>query len=493
MYWALAVREGGGPPGAFLRREDAAAAEALMMRSNDLVARWPGMKPQEADYKAWVNEAMIVLRAVTALREQRYQQSPDSDPDGRFRGATLNVWSGGIGMGGSGGGFGQGVGTGFSGGVDTLSSSGSMRFGASLERGGLPQNAPASTSTPPASVAAATAPLPAKAPPAQDKTLRTQEAEAAVGEVSAPYLDTLRAAVDPVTVYTNLREWHATSPAFFADCAEFFRKVKKDDAMALRILSNLAEIELENPTVLRLLAFRLREMGRHDLAAVALEEVLKMRGEEPQSHRDLALCLLATPSPDYARATALLWEVVKRPWDFRFPGIQVTALHELNDLLQHIPEDCPKDRRPDLARLGIEPRFLANIPVALRAVVTWDTDNTDIDVWVTDPVGDVCTSNRNRTQTGGFISPNFARGYGPEVFTIRRPLPGTYTMMVRLIHDSSQKRSSPPTVRVEMQSGFNNPGITSTKTMTSRLEEPFVAVEVGTFVVKPEDIPAPAP
>ena len=89
--------------------------------------------------------------------------------------------------------------------------------------------------------------------------------------------------------------------------------------LALRILSNLAEMDYESAPLVRILAYRLQQTGRFDLAIPLFEEVLKMRGEEPQSRRDLALALARQPQPDYRRAAALLWEVVQRPWDNRFP------------------------------------------------------------------------------------------------------------------------------------------------------------------------------
>ena len=115
------------------------------------------------------------------------------------------------------------------------------------------------------------------------------------------------------------RKTSAQSPSFFLDCADFFLK-EKDDALALQVLSNVAELELENAALLRIVAHRLAQIGQLDLSILVFEEVRRLRPEEPQSHRDLALVLArraaAAPgvagqwpsqaSDDFARAIELL-------------------------------------------------------------------------------------------------------------------------------------------------------------------------------------------
>ena len=206
-----------------------------------------------------------------------------------------------------------------------------------------------------------------------------------------------------------------------------------------------------------------------------------MRGEEPQSRRDLALCLARMKQPDLQRAADLLWEVVKKSWDGRFPGIEVIALHELNDLISRhgLPVVCMQP----LA--GFDERFRSSVPVDLRVVLTWDADNTDMDLWVVDPSGEICIYNHNRTQTGGHMSHDFTRGYGPEVFTIRRALPGTYTVKTNYYGNTQQKLAGATTVQVEFQTAFSQPGA-QRQAVTRRLQDQRDVIEVGKFVFKPE-------
>jgi Ca-activated chloride channel homolog len=107
-----------------------------------------------------------------------------------------------------------------------------------------------------------------------------------------PYLAALKAAKpsEAFAVYMANRKEYGNSPAFFLDCADFFYKKHNLD-LALQILSNIAEMELENAALLRVLGHKLIHQKRFDLAVLAFEQALKLRGEEPQSYRDLALAL----------------------------------------------------------------------------------------------------------------------------------------------------------------------------------------------------------
>lgn len=295
-----------------------------------------------------------------------------------------------------------------------------------------------------------------------------------------PYLAKIRVAADPYAAYLREREQYATMPAFFLDCADFFRD--KDARIALRVLSNLAEIDFESAPLLRVLAYRLQAWDRFDLAVPLFEEVLTLRGEEPQSRRDLALALSRQPQADWVRAVELLWEVVTREWDGRFPDVQLIALHELNDVLARAPAGARGPLAATTARLGIERELLEPVVVDLRVVLSWDADNTDVDLWVIDPAGDTAIYSQPRTRTGGHMSRDFTGGYGPEVFTIRRALPGTYTVKAHYFGDRQQKLTGAVTVQAEFQTAFAA-GDSKREAVTRRLEGDEDVIEIGRFTV----------
>lgn len=304
--------------------------------------------------------------------------------------------------------------------------------------------------------------------------------ELAGWQPDAPYLTTLREAKDAYAKYLQLREQYGTQPSYYLDVADVLREAKQP-ALAQRVLSNLAALDPGNTALLRVMAYRLMQWGTPAPAVHAFEVALTQRPEEPQSHRDLALALAKLPSPDRARAARLLWTVATGAWDARFADIELIALHELNHLLASAGAAAPK-----AASLGIDPRFVQPLPVGLRVVLTWDANDTDIDLWVVDPAGERTYYGAPQSTSGGQMSRDFTQGYGPEVYTIRRPMPGTYRVLVNYFGDRRQSLTGPVTLQLAFQTGFNTAESDETA-VTVRLGENRETQEIGSFrVAEPE-------
>lgn len=330
--------------------------------------------------------------------------------------------------------------------------------------------------------AQATMIAPPPPPVAQQKTAEPAmqaQIELAGWNPDTPYLKALRAAKDPYSAYLGLRAENVRTPTFFLDVADYFRNEVKDSALALRVLSNLAEIGDENTALIRILGYRLVQWDRAELAIRPFEDALAQRPEEPQSHRDLALALARTIKPDVARAAALLWTVASGEWSSRFPDIDLIALHELTALLAAHPDT-------DVRALNIPAELLTPVELGLRVVLTWDADNTDIDLHVIDPAGEEVFYSHPRSASGGDLSRDFTQGYGPEVFTIARPLPGTYRVQTNYFGDRRQSITGPVSLQVEFQTAFGSHEPTRQAT-TVRLESRKERIDIGRFRVAPAD------
>jgi Ca-activated chloride channel homolog len=315
----------------------------------------------------------------------------------------------------------------------------------------------------------------------EDKQLEstlTAQIELSGWNPDTPYLAALRSAKDPYAAYLLERETNGRTPAFYLDVADYLRDEAKLARLALRVLSNLAELDTENTALTRVLAYRLGQWDRYELAIPQFELALTQRAEEPQSYRDLALALSRAAQPDAKRAVELLWKVASSEWNGRFPDIEIIALHELNNVLANTPDGA----KIDLAKIGIDQRFLDPVAVGLRVVLSWDADNTDIDLWVTDPSGDKAYYSTPNTRTGGHVSRDSTGGYGPEVYSIRRPLPGTYIVSANYFGDRRQSLTGPVTVQLEFQTRFGSVG-GKRAAVTRRLEGGSQTIEIGRFKV----------
>lgn len=350
--------------------------------------------------------------------------------------------------------------------------------------------APMAPPAPPAPTAAlrmapAPAPMPAAAPGAAPRAAAPSTAPGAADTAvslkrwvpDSPYARRLRS-VPPeqmYAVYLDERPAYTGSTAFFLDCADIFLE-RGQPELARRILSNLAEMSLENRHVLRLLAYRLLQAGQVATALPALRKVLSLSPDEPQSYRDLGLAL--AQDGQLQPAVDRLWEVVSRPWNDRFPDIELVALAELNALVARARAANPGA----LDTSAIDPRLLRNLPLDIRAVLSWDADNTDIDLHVIDPDGQVAYYGKPLTYQGGRMSRDFTGGYGPEEFALKHAKPGTYTVKADFFGHRQQIVAPSTTLMLRFSTGFGTPQQKDYDTVL-RLTGEGRQVTVGTFTV----------
>jgi hypothetical protein len=283
-----------------------------------------------------------------------------------------------------------------------------------------------------------------------------------------PALRTLRAAPKGgvYAAYLQQRDRHAEQPSFFLDAAAI---VGADDAaLGRRVLSNLAELRIDDPGLLRVLAWRLLELGDAEGAVMVLRRVLDLRPEEPHAYRDLALALAQRWESSRAPADAeeclvLLRRVVLRrpledrdlgePWAIdanwdRFPGIEVIALEEHNRCLARMSGSKPSELPQELLR---------NLDTDLRVVLGWDSDGSDIDLHVVQPDGEEASYAHQRTRAGGLVSHDLRAGYGPEEYLLRRAPAGDYAIRCQYYGHDGQRLLGPTTVTALVYSDWGRP------------------------------------
>ena len=325
---------------------------------------------------------------------------------------------------------------------------------------------------------------------------------------NTPYLKALKAAPaeKAYATYLEQRKTFGSSPAFFLDCADFFLKAKENE-LAIRILSNIAELKLESAPLLRIAAYRFLQIKQLDLAIDLFEKARHLRPDEPQSDRDLALALAARGKlrygfaimdgdptllaripgfEDLSRALQLYHHVVMNPWE-RFPEIEVIALMEANSLwadIQRLPQFSFVQTSPHALRNPFDPRLTQNLPCDLRIVMTWDADNTDIDLHVIEPTNEECDYSHNRTLIGGLVSHDFTDGYGPEEYCIKKALPGNYKIRAHYYGSRQQTLAGPVTVQATLITNFGRPD-ESRQSLTLRLATQNETVDIGAAKIGP--------
>ena len=285
-----------------------------------------------------------------------------------------------------------------------------------------------------------------------------------------PYLKVMEYA-DPakaVETYYKLKKEYGQTPSFYVDVADYFFK-KGDTEQAILVVSNLAELSLEDAQLLRVLAYKLSAYKAYPEAVSISRKVVAIREEEPQSYRDLGLAL--AQAGEYQQAIETLYKVVERPWDQRFRDVQLIAMNEINSII---------NTQKGLRTSFIDKRLLKKEPVDIRVVLTWDTDNSDMDLWVTDPEEERCFYGHRQTYLGGIISQDVTGGYGPEEFMLKKASKGNYKIEVNYYGNRSQKQLLPVSLRITFFTHYGTPQEKKQET-TVRLSNQREVIDVGSF------------
>ncbi|WP_289054715.1 VIT domain-containing protein [Carboxylicivirga marina] len=248
--------------------------------------------------------------------------------------------------------------------------------------------------------------------------------------------------------YLEIRDEYSNSPSFYLDVADFFEK-KGGSAMAITVLTNLIEVKLDNHELMRALAYKLEYFKKYQLAAYVYEKVLELRPEEPQSYRDLALAY--EEIGEVQKSFDLLYklyigELLEKDEDERFYGIEHIAYVELCRLINKYPKQL------NLRQLSVD-QFPA-MPLDIRVVIDWNHNDTDIDIWVTDPNNEKAHYKHTETQIGGHISEDLTEGYGPEEFMLKKAIKGKYKIVADYYSDNLQKISGPTILKASIYTNY---------------------------------------
>lgn len=313
---------------------------------------------------------------------------------------------------------------------------------------------------------------------------------------STPYLAALRGVSpdDAYGVYLDQKHAYGRSPAFYLDVASYLYRIDKDDE-ARRVLTNISELELGDARLLRIVAYKLQDEGELNLAIRLFEEVRELRPEEPQSHRDLALALSARadldasadvlrdgaqPMTDWHRAVELLDQVVRMPTP-RFYAIEMPSIMEANRILARMAT-WAEAHGDDVPTVSLDPRLRENLDVDIRVILRWDTDNTDMDLWVTEPSGEKVYYGNRSSGYGGLYGRDYTDGYGPEEYLLRGAVDGDYLVQTNYYGSRQQRLTGGTTLQVDI---FTNWGRADEErhSTTIRLTSTGETVDIGNLIM----------
>jgi len=199
---------------------------------------------------------------------------------------------------------------------------------------------------------------------------------------------------------------------------------------ARRVYSAVVELLPNDVRAHRALATVLKQNG--DLAG-AYQRLTRAAELQPADTRiafELADVAHRMDRLDEARTRfAAIVALAETPRKIRYPAKQ-----RLAQILGSLRADAKKQKDVDSVRTLTEEIDALAIRGGLRndikVYLTWDTDRTDVDLWVTNPGGQTVSYKQKKGRFGGKLFDDVTDGYGPESFTAKSAAAGTYLIQV---------------------------------------------------------------
>ena len=242
--------------------------------------------------------------------------------------------------------------------------------------------------------------------------------------------------------YYEIKKDYAEQPSFYIDVADYLmKKGMYDDAE--QVLSNISELKLESPELLKSYGYKLLELKKYNNAIEVFTELVKIKGEDPQSYRDLAMTY--ERAGKYQEALDTYYNILTKTWDSRFYSVKDVVLKEMNRLISI---------NKNLNLSNIDKRLIYAMPLDVRVVLDWTVDNSDIDLHFVDSYEEEGYYGNKLTRIGSRLSGDITQGFGPEEFALKDAVKGKYIAKVKYFGDSRQNLAGPITLRVIMYTNY---------------------------------------
>ncbi|RYZ21172.1 MAG: VWA domain-containing protein [Chitinophagaceae bacterium] len=238
-------------------------------------------------------------------------------------------------------------------------------------------------------------------------------------------------------------------------------KERSGTADAFTLVSTVAESNREDLTLLRDVAFLLEQWQLAGQSYQLLAELLRSRPAEPATWSMLCVALRKLGKTELA---LLYYDLAfHTDWDRRFDGFQLILAVEYYKLLKETQRSAKgtvaefvNQRIVDVGVLLAESGV--DSPEAdLMVVITWNTDNTDVDLHLREPSGEECYYRHPKTASGGFLSNDATEGFGPEMYFIRNAPKGKYHIDIDYYRESQVRTSAPSKILVQAYKNWGRP------------------------------------
>jgi tetratricopeptide (TPR) repeat protein len=281
---------------------------------------------------------------------------------------------------------------------------------------------------------------------------------------------------------------------------------------ALEAAQAWRDVDAYNLVVIRLIGDIQAELGQTHAALRSYSAVVELLPEDPEAQRAVATLLKARGDLDTA-AGRLEVAVALRPDDLRLSfELADVALRRgrLDDACAGFEAIVASDEAPEAIRYPAKQR-LGQVYAAkrrastseaerdaltrkidalelkggsendIKVYLTWDTDRTDVDLWVINPAGEKVFYSHRKGEYGGTLFDDVTNGYGPESFTATAAHKGEYAIEVNYFGNRGAMKEARGEVLIVLDEGRPNE---RQQVFSYVLQNPGATVRVAEIEVK---------
>jgi tetratricopeptide (TPR) repeat protein len=228
--------------------------------------------------------------------------------------------------------------------------------------------------------------------------------------------------------------------------------MKWDKEMAYTIVSNISDISYNDAKALKVLAYKLEDIGKLEQALFIYERILELRPNQAQSYRDAALMYQNTGR--YEEAMSLYKQILSNSIEgVDFSGIQKTIMNEIRQLIIFHKSKVDFKGLPQvLLRLGFKRDF--------RVVFEWTNSNFDFEIQFVDPEKKYFIWKHTVLANNDRLANEIKTGFAMEEFFIDDSQIGDWTINIRAF--SKDELFNPTFLKYTIYKDYGLPSQTKT-------------------------------
>jgi len=292
--------------------------------------------------------------------------------------------------------------------------------------------------------------------PASYRTAISQMPAASFVVPSAPLATQLRDKQQlPPVIASMLAKHDLDYDTISNDAAARQRRSSPSDV--LKALSSLVEENPGDAVLARDVGYSAMDLGLRPQAYHLFRRVADARPHEPQTYRAMAQALAAMGKLDLALA---YYEIpLMGEWDPRFGELRTIVELDYLRFLRKVTTGNATTSVHEYARSRLDTlsRKIGMTQADVVVTITWNTDNTDVDLHVREPSGEECFYQNRTTRSGGQLTQDVTQGYGPEMYVMKRAPKGRYVVRAHYFASDRNRKSARSKVYVTITENWGTP------------------------------------